>query len=236
MPRRIAVLALLSLSACNRSPEPPPPPGDVMVMRAYDVPPAYAPELAGVVNRLLWRGQNEPRLGNAETAPGGQLLVSAPAGVHPGIEQIVSHLRDAPPAPPAPPPTVELTYWAVAGSPAQATSAPATLDEIKPALDAVTKAEGPRAFTVLEKLRARSLAGEKAQVQGSFVAVNQVASARDGKVTASVEIRAIAGGSGIETKVQLDQDALLVLGQAGLDAKDEPGRSVYYVVRAHVAE
>ena len=64
-----------------------------------------------MVNRLLYKGQNVARAGNAESGPGGLLLVTAPAGIHPGVEQIVARLKEKAPAPPA---TVEITYWAVA--------------------------------------------------------------------------------------------------------------------------
>ena len=241
------LLALpLALSACNPAAHPAATPlpvpvaaagsgSDALIMRAYDVPQAYAAEIAGVVNRLMWRGQDAPRAGNAESGPGGMLLVTAPAGIHPGVEQIVARLKEKPPAPPS---TVEITYWAVSAKRSDAAIIAPALTEIDPAIQALIKAEGPQTFSLLEKQRMHSLSGDDAKVLGNFFEIGQVASAREGKIVAQLKIRAHEAKASLETKVQLPQDDLLILGQSGIATPDKPQeyQTVYYVVRAHVIE
>lgn len=253
MPRSLSLLIAAALLACTptpppppgppgpHGPPPPPPPGsaapEALVMRAYDVPAVYAPEVAGVVNRMLWRGQNLPREGNAETGMGGLLIVTAPAGIHPGVEQLVTRLKEKAPAPPA---TVEITYWALTGVPAEAPSVPAALEEVKPALEAVLKNEGPRVFNLLEKQRIRSMAGYEAEVLGRHFEIGQNASAREGRVSAQLRIRSHKTKASLQTFVQLPADELLVLGQAAIEVpdtlQDQPRASVYYIVRAHIVD
>lgn len=237
--RALLALALLTLTACHRPAEPAAsaaPVREAIEMRAYDVPQSLAPELRGVIDRLLaWGEKGEVRLGRAALGPGGRLVVSATPAVHAGIEQLVAGLRDDPPAEPA---VVEMTYWLVEARPADAPSdPPPALAALRPALDAITAADGPRRFTPIETLRLRSAAGEHGEIEGRRVKAHQTASVRGGDVLARIDLR--HRGGGFETDLALPLDTLLVLGQTGADppAGDDgaPPGDLYYIVRARVA-
>lgn len=233
----ILTMSLLALVGCERAPRaaaPAPQNDDALVMRTYDVPPAYAAEVAAVINRLLYRGKDAPPAGSAQLGPGGRLLVSAPAGIHPGVEKLIEDLKARAPAPP---PSVEVTYWALLGRPAETTEAPPGANEIAPALKAIVDADGPLKFELLEKQRVRSLSGEDVQVEGREMRVHHVASARGDAVLARVRIRQERLPGAVDTTVQVPAGELVVLGQSGVELPGEArGRAhLYYVVRARVS-
>lgn len=244
------VAATLLLGACDRGPAPapaaPPPtaqaapaaPGAeaAVELRAYPVPKGLAGELANVINSQLYRTQELAPIGRAQVGPGGQLLVTAPASVHTGIEALLARLGDA--APEAPP-VVEMTYWAVTAVPLSpgAEEAPPRapeLREVAPALDVIASTEGPRRFTLIEKLSVRQVSGSEAAVEGRRLNARQSASARDGEVIADLSLRQNRGGE-VRTQVSIPENKLLVLGQAGSMSEDgTTPESVYFIVRAAV--
>lgn len=232
----LACLACLACQAPNTTPAAPTAPAAPSIeMRTYAVPPGLAPELRGVVDRLLSFGDNGPPLGRAVLAPGDKLVVSATPAVHAGVEQLLAGLGEAPAAPAV----IELTYWLVEGQPAAETRVPAELKVARPALDAIVAADGPRAFQLVETLRLRTLGGEHGEVVGRVVKINQSASVRDDRVLARVEMRHPTGE--LRTHLALPLDTLLVLGQSGarpgaLVGEPEPATDLYYLVRARIAE
>lgn len=240
---RIASLCLLfSLLGCDRAaPTAPPAPGATApgdfapVLRAYDVPGDYAEELDSVVNRLLYKGKDLPPAGRAVIGPAGQLIVTAPVGVHAGIAELLAQLEKAPKSAA---PTVEVTYWVVKGSPAGAENEPipAALEQIAPALKAITEADGPQRYERVEKLQVTTLSGQDGRVSGQFVEVQQMASARGGQVIANTRIVHTQGGQMISTQVSVPVDELLVMGQAAANkpTPEAPAANLYYVMRAHV--
>lgn len=244
MRRLLTLLLLAALPACTRDAAPAPtapapavptaPAEPAVELRSYAVPQGLGGELANVINRQLYRTQEQAPLGRAQVGPGGQLVVTAPAGVHAGVEALLARLAEAPPEPP---PVVELTYWAVTATPdtpAEDAGTPPELGEVAQALDAIAQAEGPRRFALVEKLRVRQTSGSDAGVGGRELRVNQTASERGGEVVADLSLSRNRGGE-LHTQVSLPVGKLLVLGQAG--AVGEDGRShesLYFIVRAAV--
>ena len=233
-------LLMLGLPGCQPlATDPPTPPGagagpDRVEMRAYRVPPSVAGELSDVLNRLMYTTREQAPTGTAQVGPGGLLLVTGPIGVHAGLEAMLKELGDRSGAAP---PTVQVTYWMVQGRPGAGELAP-ELQEIAPALQTIAKEEGPRAFTLVEKLRVRQLSGNEGNVQGTALRVEQNATARDGMVLARLALRRTKEQGELVTQVGLPPGKLLVLGQAGGDSAEAGARGpdVYYIVRAEVLD
>jgi len=227
-----AVLGLLLLAAsCNRpaviSSGPP------LELRSYTVPAEYASEVNSVINSLLPNTR-------AKIGPGGVLLVAAPASVQKGVQEMLDDLAKNRPGPP---PVVSLTYWAVVGRPAKEPSWPSSLNEIAPALKAVSASETALSFSLLQRLTLPSLSGERATLSGGRLTIKQVATARQDGVLAQIDLNLVSVSAGrssssLTTKVQIGLDKLLVLGQAGLlgEGESQGGveASVFYIVRARV--
>ena len=236
----LSVLLGLSQPACQPQTSAPAPAAPAasgperLEMKSYAVPQAVAGELANVLNRLLFRGKEAPPAGKASVGPGGQLLVTAPAGVQAGIKDMLAELGET--APEAPP-TVEITYWVVEAVPGAAAERAPNLQAVGAALDVIAREEGDRTFTLLEKLRVQQMSGSEGnKVSGREIRVGQTASVRDGKVVAQLWVDRIQQHGELNTQVSLPLGKLLVLGQAGADSgeKGTVGPDVYYIVRAAV--
>jgi hypothetical protein len=90
----VSLGVVAAIVGCRANTEPLGPPA--MVLRAYEVPQGQAQELRNIVSSLLYQGENVPRLGNVVVAPTGQLLVSAPATFHNGVQELLGAVRAAP--------------------------------------------------------------------------------------------------------------------------------------------
>jgi hypothetical protein len=250
--RRLTVVTLLALAlpfACHPMPGAG---GDVapaapsLELRSYDVPRAYSGEVVNVVNSLLYRGKDVERLGSVALSPGGQMLVAAPASFHAGVDQLVSKLKSAPVAAP---PAVEMSYWIVLGRPAEETKLPAEATaEVLPALKELIASQGPMELTFFDQLKLRSSSGDRADVESPHVGISQSVTVLDDKVLAEVDLHHIRGPSRVRARTQLETDKLLVLAEAGFEAKpgdpfyvrgdDSDARTqnitAFYILRAHV--
>jgi hypothetical protein len=145
---------------------------------------------------------------------------------------------------PVAPPSVEVSYWLVVGRSAQESSWGVDAREIDPALRAVTAAQGPMEFAILETMRVRSLSDARGHTSGRHARVHQVASVSGGKVVADLEF--VTEGSRFETRVSMPTGKLLVLGQAGFEPppglwpiranakRDKSASTLFYVVRATI--
>lgn len=208
-----------------------------LALRSFVVSPDLAEELAGVINDSLARGEGQTPVGRASVAPGGRLIVAAPAPILDQVGRMITTVEDASPPPP---PVVTLTYWVVEGEPAGETSWSDRLDGLGPVLETIAAADGPSRFRLAEKLRLRSLSGERANAEGRAYSIGQRVAARDGGVVAEVDLRpqhGVRGGS-IHTRVQIAPEQTLVLGEAGIAkggvVTDASSTTLYLVVRAEV--
>ena len=213
-----------------------------LVLRSYEVPAEYAAEVSSVINNLLTPGGGFSPIGTASIGPGGVVVVTAPASVHAGIDKMIADIGKAKPDPAS---MVSLTYWIVVGTPARETALSAQLNEIEPALEAVSASEGPMAFSLLERLKVQSMSGKAASLVGSFASVEQMATVRESSVLGEISVGLIAIPGmhrNFVTKVQIGLNNVLVLGQSGYpkqrtsssrdELKSEPESSIFYIVRA----
>src|SRR3972149_6538094 len=87
---------------------------------------------------------------------------------------------------PAAPPTVEITYWLVAGRRTQKYAAGPGLKDVEKVLAAVADADGPMEFTLVERPRLTSLSSERGFAQGQMAEVNQRATVTNGTLVADL--------------------------------------------------
>jgi len=210
-----------------------------LVMRVYDVPPNMGEQIRSVLHNLF-RGVKQNVSAKASLSPGGQLVVIAPLGIHDGVTALLKRMAAG--KRPAAPPTVELTYWLVAGQPAKTPGHDPSLAEIEPALNAIAKAQGPMRFTRLDRITLLGVTDRYVSTAGRFSQANQTVSVVNGKVLADLSIRIPKSNARLETRVKLKPGQLLVLGTVGVEAKDfapnlglkGPGVMLFYVVRASI--
>lgn len=236
-------LPTLVLLGCSRFTEAAPQP-EPLVLKTYEVPSAYASEVGAIVRHLLSpMGKEEPSRGSASLAPGGRLLVAAPAGFQEGIKEMVDSLNQHKPPPPQP---VTLEAWVVVGKPAdKAVESPGTkaFGVIAPALDMVMRNQGPMEFALMEKLQLSAVSGEHASTNGATVSMNCTATALQDQILADLRINP-DGPAQFDTRVQLPHGRLMVLGQSGYvphgpeqpffaDRGHVAGMSLFYILRAN---
>jgi hypothetical protein len=233
----------LALTAFACTPAQSPTEGD-LVMRAYDVPQPYGPEIAGTLRTLLWRGKESPMVGQVETSPSGQILVAAPRGFHAGVQQFLVGLKKAEPTPP---PAIQIDYSIVLGRPS-GEAQPAPGDGYgAAALGVVHELHPTLELRLLEQVRVTSLSGEHAMARGAQVDVSHNATLYGDKVLAKLEINP-KGPNAFETHLEVPLEKTLVLGQSGFvnASPNDPftGKRVqgppsydavvFYVIRANV--
>ena len=235
----VALVMLTGLGACKWGG--PPDGGEPLVLKTYDVPPAYAAELNSVVRSMLRGDKEKPGVGNSAIAVGGRLVVSAPASFHPGIADLVQTLRTRPPGPP---PTVSLETWIVVARPAPKPALAGLPPELNDVATEIVKSQGPVELVVLEKLVMTSTSGAHARANGALAEVSATSSVVDDQVLADLDIQP-GGPSRFSTRVQVPLGRMVVLGQGGyvpvrdsmpfFENRSQPaGLTMFYVVRARV--
>jgi hypothetical protein len=158
-------------------------------------------------------------------------VVVAPAGVLSGVESLVDRVSTAPAAPPLQ--NVDMEYWVVLGTPAEAPTRSAGLAEVSTALDAIESVDGPRAFTLQAARSMRTLDGEWATLSDRGLGVKHLAAVEPGTTTvvARVEVELPYGQSEVQTQLALSSGEIAVLAQTGLRSDDAPAADVYVLVR-----
>lgn len=245
--RRGALAALVGLAlfgACQPSAPLPTQPqtadSDEPLLRTYTVPPEHARSIVRALQSALSTGKDLPPHGTVEQLPNGQLVVVAPVGIHDGIAELIRGLdANRPPAAH----TAAFNYWVVVGEPAAEASG-LEVPDIKPALTAIVREQGPMKFSLLEMAQVASLIDESAKVQGNRMEVRQVVTEVGGRLVADVDIDIDTNpeydpnarcGRGtcksFRTRVHVDPGQLLVVGQTGVAGPGGAPRSLFYLVR-----
>ena len=236
----VAAIALVQLGCVQGQDEKK---SDAMVLRTYRVPKQSSAKILGVLKSVLWFSEGKDTghwAGHPELLPNGDLIVIAPEAVQAGVQQIVD---DAVKNPIQPNRNFEMRYWLVLGHPAPAASSFPGAADIQPALDEISKSQGPQAFTLLDRFRVDSIGTQDGEASSPRTQITQT-------VWDSGDIESIAARikisvwpfdpperSRLDTYVRLKPDQLLVLGEAGYQPpKNAPavpeGTTLYYVVRA----
>lgn len=233
MTRLVLSFLVLSFTACELR-RADPTPGNGMVLRTYDVPAGSAQRLRGALMEVFKVGfsdKDTPTFaGRADVTPDGRLLVLAPEAVQEGVKGFVASIAKAGSKGPE---AVTLTYWVVTGVAGAEQKEPMPA-ELEGALAEVRKADGPQAFTLVERLSLSSGSGEWAKLMGRDTSVDQWVTATEHDVTA--DLRLERPGQRVSTRVRLAPGKLVVLAASGApkDSKDqnEPPKTVLFIVKA----
>jgi hypothetical protein len=231
MPRLLLVVVVWSLAACDLGRSKP---DDGLVLRTYEVPSGSVQRLRAALMEVFKLGADKdaPKYaGRADVTPDGRLIVLAPEQVQDGVKGFVDSVMKNPPKGPE---AVTLTYWVLTGV-AGAEQKEALPTELDAALAEVRKADGPQAFSLVEKLSLSSTSGEFARIMGRDTSVDQTATATATDVTADVRLE--RPGQRLSTRVRLAPGKLVVLAASGAplkDAKDpnETPKTVLFIVKA----
>ena len=263
--RLLALTTILGLAACQpgapqptvpaivatAATEPEPiraPDGDEPLLRTYSVPSGQTRAIVRALSSALSSGKETPPLGTVQRLPDGRLVVVAPQGIHDGITALLGDLEPGK-APPVS--TAEFDYWVVFGEPAEAASGLDVVPAITPALQAITESHGPLKFSLHESMRLSSLIEESAEADGPRISARQVVSETGGHLIADLEMSVAVGSADriqhschgstckrLKSRVHLEPDQLLVVGQTGVTAgegKGEPvSKTMFYIVRGRL--
>jgi hypothetical protein len=164
----------------------------------------------------------------------GRLVINAPAQYHPALAEILKQLPATTPGPTG----YEVTYWIVRADAAQANAVAPDLAELSPVLDGLT-AIGPRRFTMLDRLSARTSDGDSAELSGQVASVSQRLGAMPDAVDLDLELSVRLPGPGptspstLETRLQVKPGVPVVLGDAASAGAElgAPAALLLYILR-----
>ncbi len=207
------------------------------VLRAYEVPDGMQADVASVLNNLLWRGEGQPKVGNVGVAPDGQVLVSAPAEFHPGVEALVASMKSGKAGPP---PSLTLDVWLLMATPAEAATPGATVaNDVAAVVDELQASQGPMHVELLERTQLHMTSGSHAFTEGLEMGIDTQATLSGDGVLANLKLRRRAGAEGrLDVRTVLPVGKTVVLGQVGaigtrrLDGQKPTPATAFYVVRA----
>jgi len=243
--------ALLAIAGCRGEPKDTGATAELEI-RAYTVPEGMdAEQLRDRLRGSLSTGGQD--FGTILTYPDGSLVVTAPASVQAGVEALIERMKASGPSTMSEPKTVAIDYWLVVGRPDAAGTKSGEVEdrdlrELSTALEQIQEFQGPLAFRVLEKLRLTSASsGGPSRMTGRFAQVEQrvllgpeSSNELPWRRYAFADIRIDLPGHSIATRVKLDTDSKIVLGQTGLgprafpvlNAKDDENLMLFYVLSA----
>lgn len=214
-------------------------PEPALALETYALPKGYAEALIPMLKSLL--DQGEDRVGKVSPMPGDRVAILAPAPLHTGIAKLIEEIQSSDAV--VPPQTIALNYWLVVGRPGVTNASDFTA--IAPALESINEVSGPSEFAMLETARLLSLNGEHAQTNGRHLHVEQRISSLGGHHIGELSMRTRRGNE-INTRVRLEPEKLLVLGQTGLELhpddrlfkdmiglpQQDPNLTLYFIIRA----
>ncbi|NQD37795.1 hypothetical protein HPT27_12230 [Permianibacter sp. IMCC34836] len=214
--------------------------GGPLVMRTYAVSADYADEVRSALQNAMLTGEEGKAIGRVSLAPNGQLIVTAPNSMQKGVESL---LNDIAGFSPGATPSVKFEAWFVTAINADKTdnsSIPA-LQEVLPALDAITEVQGNQQFKLLEKITVHVRTGQSSTVSsanGIFEVNPSVRRGANEQKLISAELKfQMRGPESLRTETELKSGELLVLGQTSnhqlVGDRGVPSEQrLYYIVRA----
>jgi hypothetical protein len=219
------------------------------LLRMYKVDPAQKDMVASLFSKgidfpisvVSEKGTNtqlvrvRPRfLGN------GHFVVSAPEGIHQGIEELVNVLKSSEPPPSTK--TVEVNYWFVLGYHGERAQPDTRLAEISEALKSLSNL-GEMRFELLEKIRSMSLDGHRSNARGVYAKVDTGTSIEGDKIelTTDINITTEITSAKLRTVIQLADGKFGIMGESGFvftfDKKERGDKpTLFYVVQAKILD
>jgi hypothetical protein len=219
-----SLIALLT-TGCRGAP---PEDANALLLRTYDVPKGAARAVVSTLNATFWMGDQQKLPGRASVTPDGRLVVLATQNVQVGVQTLVDEVTKHPPTFEQ---SIELHYFVILGKPAPSPQPPpAGVTEIQPALDEITRSQGPQTFTLAQRVRLMSQNGDDGKVETEQLKVHQKAAQTSDGVDANLGIQ-FAKNDKIDTRVHLAADRIVVLGATSPHGDTPDGSTLYYVVR-----
>jgi hypothetical protein len=159
-------------------------------------------------------------------------VLSAPPEFHTEIDRVLDSLSKAPAAPSS---TYDITYWIIEADVATDEQVPSELAELAPTLNALSGL-GKRHFKSVDRVAAHTVDGEKSQITGRVIKLEQSLSVGADGLRLKLELN-LRGtwtdqpdrGPQLITNLQLKPDVPAVLGDSSLAT---PSSVLLYVVRA----
>jgi hypothetical protein len=241
------VLAAALLAACHttdRSADPPRMAEITVVPRSHQIPPGHAADVRKLFDAHVLSfpitvtssaGTNtqfmQPSLSFIGTD---RFVTGATPEIHAELDKLLEALAKSPM--PAASGTYTMTYWAIEADPSTDAQVPTDLVEIEPVLKSLG-ALGPRKFHTIDRVSTRVLDGTRADVKSRAMTVSQTLSVDSTSLQLQLELGVKDVGGQIETKLQLEPDKPVVLGETAMGSAADPAANlVLYVVRAQRAE
>ena len=220
----VGLLALCSIFAsCGRQTAAPADGTVAIELRSYEVPPEQQDDLREMLQSALSTDDGRFLVTNG---PGGTLLVTAPARIQEGIEQVLNRDFDVPPSSSQ----ATLTYWFVVGRQGDPSQTPPPfsvvgrpIPQLEAVLAQIANTAGTTEFSLLERVQLTSMNQKQAQAYSKYGIVRQQTARSGEQVVVDVDISLdtltqSAGRSpyGVNSRVMLAPGQFLVLGQTGL--------------------
>jgi hypothetical protein len=207
-------------------------------LRSYDVDFRYRQEVYEALKDLLNAPPNLPGThGRVELLPSGQILVNATPETLEQVDQVLRAIRERSVAAT---PRVTLRYWAVLGVRSQdsareapGTPVPAVLNGVLAELE---RLHGELAFRVIGTAAVTAESGQKGEISGMTLSVEQTAYAQDDTLSADIEMELHnnilmrdlqIGTLGVRTTLQRGE--FVVLGESVVQGGELDG-PVFYIV------
>lgn len=225
-------LAMLIASCSERGT---PADSEAVELKSYPVPPGYdADQIRNYIRGSLERGDTV--YGSVVKYPDGSLVVTAPPSIQTGVAELMRELSKRPPASPVSDgaKSVSVRYWVLLGRSLSsgkgvsfATESLRHATDLVPVLEAVVGSQGAQEFALVERLRlVSSIGGQPARIRGRHAAVEQrLMQQGEAGPVADIEIRTMdsrgAQTHDLSTRVSLEPDRFVVLGQAAYNAPKE---------------
>jgi hypothetical protein len=231
---------------------------EAVELRVYSVPQAYHNDIRSTLRYALSgkRGDDSLLVGRVTSGPNDTLVVTAPPKIHKGIEAFLDELAgmESPAAPPSP---ISMTYWFIVGRPVDPaaladrsgrqylTTGKQSLANLAPALTQIASVQGPTEFRLLEQIQITSIGHDRTEARGKMAMVEQQATRTEHDNIVGEIMLTFEGRNQMRTQVMLKPDQLLVLGQAGFDARqlEHFGRgqdiedvTLYYVMTSNLKQ
>ena len=187
---------------------------DEVVLNSYaldGLPPHQRRQIRSAIDRLL-----DDR-GAASLLDDGTLAVTAPRSLQSGIRQTIeSASASKGSGGPVPARSVTISCWAVIARPNPEFTVPPLPERVLEALDEVVLRTGEMEFALLASARMTSTeGGQQATILGHKMTIAQRVISID-ETAAIAELKFdIAGNNALETRVRLEPDQIVVLGQTG---------------------
>lgn len=223
-------------------------------LRTYSVPEGHdADNIQSYIRRSLQQG--DMAYGTVQKYPDGSLVVTAPPSIQRGVEDLLAELAKRVPAPAPDELSASIRYWVVLGRPTLAAAGVSFASDslrhetgMLPVLEAIAGSQGAQEFALLERLRLSSSANAKpAGIRGARVSIDQrLSQPGPAGSLVDIDIKILARGGvipqSLSTRVRLEPDRYVVLGQAAYNAKgdllpegwDPDETYLYYVISSSI--